>query len=226
MFISDEFPMIMEREAGLPPHYPPMAVGFGISPLIDQMKTASAGHDVYSDVLFVKIATPGDRNSLYFQPATDTHKKRFPAAWQEYQKQEGRAGQSGLPVEQWAMISRSTSLNLRVAHIHTVEALSELGDEHLGSVANGRELREKAKLFIRQRSDGAAVAKAATDKQKLQDQITALQNQLAAMAAGNTAANQPAMVAAPDATKIDQAHLAAVEADVIKAARRPRAGRS
>jgi hypothetical protein len=220
MFISDDFPMTMEREFGLPPHYPPMAVGFGMAPLLDDQKTAEMGYEVYKDVLFVKIATPGDRTSLYFQPAQDTHKKRFPGAWGEYQKRETRAGQEGLPVEQWAQISRSTALNLKVLHVHTVEALASMGDDHIANLPSGRELRERARLFVKQRTDTAVITKAASEKQQLRDQIEALQAQINGLKLAGAVAVAPA---GPDRHAQDEHHTAAVQADVVKAARRPRA---
>jgi hypothetical protein len=222
MFISDDFPMTMEREFGLPPHYPPMAVGFGMAPLLDDEETAKKGFEVYRDVLFVKIATPGDRTSLYFQPAQDSHKKRFPHAWGEYTKRETRAGQEGLPVEQWAQISRSTALNLKVVHIHTVEALAEMGDDHIGNVSSGRELRERARLFLKQRADASVITKVASEKQQLKDQIEALQNQINGLKmAGAVSTSVPAPLTSPHTA--DEAHTNAIQAEVVKAARRPRA---
>jgi hypothetical protein len=148
------------------------------------------------------------------------HKKRFPGAWGEYTKRETRAGQEGLPIEQWAQISRSTALNLRVLHIHTVEALAAMGDDHIGNVSNGRELRERAKLFISLRNDTAVITKVASEKQQLKDQIEALQSQINAMKMHGALVPDIKM---PDVRAQETAHEASVQNDVVKAARRPRA---
>ncbi len=202
-FLTDDFPLTMEREAGLEPHYPPVAVGFGLNPILDEAKTAAAGHEVYGETVFVRIAVPGDRNSLFFQPATDQHKKRFPQAWAAYTAREQQKPKEGLPVDMWAPISRSVALNLKAMHIHTVEALAAVHEGHIDKLGtNGRELRAKAIAFLEQAKDSAAVTKAAAKEKQLQDQITALQNQIAAMQRGEVNPEEQA-----------------------KAARKPRAGK-
>jgi hypothetical protein len=217
--IADDFPMKLEREAGMPDHVPPVSVGFGLSAILDDAKTAEAGHEVYKDVEFIKIAIPGDRNSLFFQPATEQHKKRFPRAWADYKARDITKPREGLPIENWAPISRATALNLKAVNIHTVEDLAVVHDGHVASLGiQGRELRAKAQAFLEQARDTAAATRAAKEKQELQDQIKALQAQIADLAARAPA--PPAVTAAPlpDVT-------ADVEDDVARAARRPRAGR-
>lgn len=68
MYMADEFPMIVEREAGMREEIPAVMVGFGFHPIKDGKASIEAGRDVYKDVEFVRIAVPGDRNSLFFQP--------------------------------------------------------------------------------------------------------------------------------------------------------------
>jgi hypothetical protein len=217
MQLSDDFPMMMEKEAGMHEHVPPVAVAFGLYPVIDTGKSKAAGHDVYKDVEFVKIAIPGDRNSLFFQPAEPTHRQRFPQAYAAY-KQREKAPTEGMPIEQWAPVSRSVALNLKAIHIHTVEALAAVHDGHVDKIgANGRELRTKAQAWLAEARDGAATQKLAADKQALQDQLSALQAQIVALQQNSIPSSQPAaaVMAQPDPT-------ADVEQNVAAAARRPR----
>lgn len=244
--LTDDFPLMLEVEAGMPSKVPPVAVAFGMTPMIDPDATAKAGHDVYKDVLFVKIAIPGDRNALYFQPAQDSHKKRFPKSWDSYKTRE-TTPLSGMPIEQWAVISRSMALTMKAAHITTVESLAELHDVHLEKFGfNGREMRDKAKAWLASRNDGAAAVAAATREKELQDRLHALEAQIAALTSPEAqeraakpakparmqAAAVQAMTGVPMAAPVGGGAAGVkllhddVEADVAAAVRRPRAPRS
>lgn len=181
MQLSDDFPMMMEREAGMRDDIPPVSVAFGFYPTLDNRKTQEAGHDVYRDVEFVKIAVPGDRNSLFFQPSSDSHRKRFPQAYAAFKARE-HTPIEGMPVEEWAPVGRSLALNLKAMHIHTVESLAAVHDGNIDRIgSNGRELREKAKAWLADAQNGAAAIKLAGEKQALQDQIAAMQAQILAL---------------------------------------------
>ncbi len=239
----DDFPLIMEREFGMSEKVPPVLVAFGLHPMKDDQQSAAAGSDVFVDIEHVKIAVPGDRNALYFQPATDQHKKRFPKAYDAF-KQRALKPNAGLPVEQWAAITRSVALTLRAANVPTVEALAQVHDAHLDRLGfNARELRDKAKVWLAQREGNAAALKDVAEKNELRQQIAALQAQLTAMQAGGAveapkAAKKPAakVKAAPAVVDMAPPITGAVgnpgaallhddiEADVAAAMRRPRSG--
>lgn len=213
---TDDFPMIPEVEAGA---REPVLVAFGLYPHRDKQKSLEAGHDVFVDVEYVKIAIPGDKNSLYFQPATDKHRQRFPKAYAAFKARDQKPLE-GMPIEQWAVVSRAVALTLKAAHIHTVEALAAVHDGLVDRIAsNGRELREKARAWLEDARSGAAAQKLASEKKELQDQIASLQAQIAALQAG--AGNKPAGPAPVVAEKEDT--TADVGEDVVRAARRPRA---
>lgn len=210
MQLDDEFPLILEVEFNPNPHndYPPVLVGFGVYHELDDVKTVEAGHEVYRDVDFVKIVVPGDKNTMVFQPASDTHRRRFPKAYAEFKaRTAGAETRQGLPIENWAPINRSVAMTLRAAHIHTVEALAVVHDSHIDRIGtNGRELRAKAIAFLEQAKDSSAVIRLAAEKKELQDQLAAMQgqiNQLVQMQA-TTAAPELASAVAADASAARQ----------------------
>lgn len=177
--LSDDFPMSLEREAGMPEQVPSVAVSFGMYPKKDGKASADAGRDIYKDVEFVKIAIPGDKHSLVFQPATDVHRKRFPKAYEAFQRR-AHTPMQGTPIEQWPVVSRSIVLNLKALHVHTVEALAEVHDGNIDRLGSqGRELRAKAKAWLAEAQTGAEATRLAAEKQALQDQLAALQAQMA-----------------------------------------------
>ncbi len=204
---DDEFPLMMEREmngfdmASLHAHVqghspvaaPPVAVAFGNHYEVDAVKSAEAGHDVYRDIVYIKICIPGDRNNIYFQPAKDRDKLRFPEAWKAFQERcAGRETRQGMLIDHWAAINKSVALTLKAAHIYTVEALAEVHDGLIDRLGiDGRGLRERAKAFLAQAKDTAAATRLAAEKAALQAQIEALQAQISALAAQGIAP-QPA----------------------------------
>jgi hypothetical protein len=217
MHTSDDFPMTLEREAGMPDFVPPVAVAFGLYPVLDNAKTKDAGHEVYKDVEFVRIAIPGDRNSLFFQPADRSHQMRFPKAYDAFKRRE-TAPVEGMPIDQWAPISRSVALTLKAMHVHTVEALAAVHEGHIDKIGgNGRQLRAKAQAWLAEAQTGAEAIRLAAEKTALQDQLASLQAQIVALqqnASNPQAKNVPV---APIADPTDT-----VEQDVAAAARRPR----
>lgn len=199
---SEDFPMIMEVEASrpncppIPPGTPPVSVGFGLYPLLDPIKTAEAGHDVYAEVEHVKIAIPGDQKSLYFQPATEQHIARFPQAYAHF-KNRARTPVEGMPIEQWAGVNRAMALTLKAANVPTVEALAAVHDGHIDKFGTeGRALRAKAQAFLAQAKDGAETARLAADKAALQEQLEAMQRQISALTANSLAAGNAVAAAA------------------------------
>lgn len=184
---EDDFPLQPEVEAGMDPRYvAPVMVGFAMRPLKDEAKTKEAGHEVYVDVEHVKIAIPGDRLTLYEQPATDSHRKRFPQAYAAF-KNRNIEVKEGLPLEHWAPVPRSMVMTFKAAHIHTVEALAALHDGHVDKFGYmARKWRDMAQKHLEMAKDTAAQTRIADENRRLQEQLAAMQEQIAALAAAKS----------------------------------------
>lgn len=180
---DDEFPMSMEREFGMAEHVPPVLVGFGNWVDIDHGATREAGRDVYHDKVFVRIAVPGDRLSMVFQPATDDHKRRFPKAWAAFESRSSDdASLRGTPIQMWPPISRAMAMTLRAAHIHTVEAFAAVHDGNIDFLGmNAREMRDKARIWLEQAATNAETMRLAKEKEELQGQLAAMSAQILAL---------------------------------------------
>lgn len=176
--MTDDIPLILEREAGLADHFPQVAVGFGFMPMQDHKKSQTAGHPVFKDVEFCKIVVPGDKQSVYCQPAKDEDRHRFPKAYAAFKNRESTPLE-GLPIEQWPQVTRAMSMTLKAMHVHTVEALAEVNDANLGNLGQfGRDLRAKAQAYVKQAGDSAALNKMAEEKRALEEQLKTMQQQL------------------------------------------------
>lgn len=175
---NDDFPLAPEIEAGSPKETSEVMVAFGMYPMLDDQATAEAGHEVWKDVEHVKIAIPGDRNMLYFQPAQDTHRKRFPKAYAAFKAGNVQA-QDGTPLAQWPLITRGTVMTLKAVHVLTVEMLAQLPDSAFDKLGyEVRALREKAKTWLAERKDAAGSAKMAAEKAALEDRLALMQSQM------------------------------------------------
>jgi hypothetical protein len=183
MIFDDNCPMMTEREFGAPEHVPQILVGFCMVPKEDKHKSKAAGYPVFREQEYVKLIVPGDKQSEYFQPSTEKDRKTYPSAYQAFKNRESKPVVEGMPIEQWPQVTRALAMTLRAAGIHTVEALAAVHDGNIGKVAsNGQELRAKAKAFLETAKDSAASQALAAENAKLQGQISALQEQINALA--------------------------------------------
>lgn len=179
---ADEIPLMMEREAGAPEHVAAIAVGFGMVPMEDTKESSKAGHPVFKDREFFKGVVPGDKNTVSLRLANDKDRLRFPKAYAAFKQRETVPIQ-GMPVEEWPQITRAQAMTFKAMHIFTVEALAEVHDGHIDKLGqNARELRTKAKAFLATAKDTAAAQKIAAENDKLKEQITELQRQMADLA--------------------------------------------
>jgi len=180
--LDDEFPMMLEREAGMREHIPEMLVAFGDWPMLNPTKTKEHGREIYDDIVHIKLLAPGDQKTITLQPADAAYKRRFPRAYASYEARTKGAKESGTALVMWPPISRGMSFTLMASGIRTVETLAGLSDEHLNRFPGPvRELRDKAVAFLRMAEDTAAVTRAAGEKTELLNQIASLQAQINAL---------------------------------------------
>jgi hypothetical protein len=102
---------------------------------------------------------------------------RIYALWKE--KQEPAV--SGTPLEHWPMLGDMAMLRtLKDANIYTVEQLAEIGD-HVHEAVRGpsRALQQKARIWLEEAQGAGGVARLAAENANLQEQVKALQAQMA-----------------------------------------------
>lgn len=221
--MDDDFPLIMEREFGAAQNVDAVAVAFGVIPKRDGDKSLVAGHDVFADCEYVKIAVPGDRNSIFFQPAEESHRRRFPVAYRAFKDREtrGGGGAEGMPLENWPLITRSLALTFRAAHVRTVEALAAIPDANIDRFGSaGRELRKQAQAWLSDAKDGAEAARIASENENLKGQLASLQAQITALnlrLKPEDRIDTAPLAAAPPAVADEQSRLR----EAAKAARNP-----
>lgn len=163
---------------------------FFVQPVRMGYKSEQAGHDVYEDVIHVRIKSPGDNLTEVVREATELDKRRFAHQWAYFQQsQVGDEMVIGMPVTEWAAISRSLAEELKGKGFKTVESLANASDLQLQSIMGGSGWRTKAQAFLKQAEDSALVMKQANDIKRLEDMISNLNNELSRL--GRQADDKP-----------------------------------
>lgn len=180
--MSDEIPLMMEREAGAPDFVAQIAVGFGLMPVEDKGESAKQGRRVFIDREFFSAKVPGDKNTHSLRLATQQDRDRFPRAYAAFQ-QRGLVPLQGTPLEEWPQVTRGQAMTLKAAGVHTVEAMAEVHDGHIDKLgANARELKVKAKSYVALAKDTAEAQRLADENRKKDEEMAELRRQIADLA--------------------------------------------
>jgi hypothetical protein len=146
-------------------------------------QSSLAGRPIFETFPFVRILIPGDKHSIVERKATDADKARFRHHWEAFQAGQAPV-ETGTPIEQWPQLTVSQVAEFKAMHIRTVEHLAGLSDGNIAKLGpGGRGLVEKAKAFIAQAKDTAEAQRLAAENESLRNDIAALQEQVAQLAA-------------------------------------------
>jgi hypothetical protein len=163
----------------------------------------------YKGFDFVRIMNPGDKTSVFDQPATEAHKMRFPRHWLAYQSQRGGgvAAMIGTPLVSWleerpddltdGQVAELTMLGFQTAE--HVAGASDAQIQRVGMGGNG--LRERARNYLSHKGRDSGSAELADTKAQLAE----LQAQMAQL----LAAQQPRGPGRPRKVTDDGQHDAA-----------------
>lgn len=146
------------------------------------------------DVPFIKILYPGDRTKSTDRPAKLAYldgedrnipldNKRFPHQWEAFSNQQEQV-QSGTPLEEWSILSKSEVLELKSVNIHTVDQLAAVPDSAMTWLGS-RELVKKAKAFLAQAKDGGELARLVSENLSLKTDMDFLKEEIKRLG-GNT----------------------------------------
>lgn len=153
-------------------------------------ESEKAGRPIYKDVPFIWIRFPGDRTrevkrkvDVKGKNGATPDPERFPRQWAAFQRQQQQV-QEGTPIEQWGPISKSTAMTYKGLNVHTVENLASVPDSALHNLGHGaREMRDKAIAWLKAATDSAETTRLASENQHLRDEIAAMKEQIAELAA-------------------------------------------
>lgn len=166
-----------------------LIVAFYMEPVLQGHESEKAGRPIYKDVPFIWIRFVGDRTREVRRKVDEKGKNgipdpdRFPKQWSAFQRQQIQV-QEGTPIEQWGPINKSLALTLKGANVHTVENLAAVPDTTLHNLGHGaRVLRDKAIAWLKAAGDSAETTRLATENQDLRNELAAIKEQVAELAA-------------------------------------------
>lgn len=169
-------------------------VEFSIEAVLQPFESEKQGRPIYKDTPYVTIHFPGDKTKKFVGPVEDQHRERFPRQWAAFEAQEAQAPE-GMPVTEWAPLTRSQAQELKAINIHTVEQLAAMPDSActwLGS----RDLRTKAQTWLESAAGHSQEAHLQQQLAQRDAQIAALQAQIDDIVA-RAGENAPSAAAAP-----------------------------
>lgn len=111
-------------------------VTFQETSCLSDQKTALAGHPIYDNVITIRIKYAGE--APIELAAEEKHKQHYPAEWAAF-----KAGQEapveGMPVAEWAMLTKADADNLKQLGFRTVEQIA---------LASGEAIRKMRSLSV------------------------------------------------------------------------------
>lgn len=145
-------------------------------------KSEQEGRPIFDDVDFVKILTPGDRNTVVDRPVKPDDKTRFPQHWAQYLAM-GEVATTGTPVEHWPRLTPSQVAEAKHSNIPTVEHLAQMSDSVVSNMGTGwMGLRTEAKAFLDKAKDAATAQHHAAENDRLRGDLRASQELVAELA--------------------------------------------
>ena len=140
-----------------------------------------AGRNIYVDVPYVEILTPGSRDTLVTE-ATEHYQRRFPKQWAAFEARQ-EAPMEGTPLAEVPWLGRSQVAELNFMNVKTVEQLLNMPDNLGQGVMGFQQLKERAKRFMDAAAGEAVTAKLDAQIEAQNLQIEKLQKQIADMMA-------------------------------------------
>lgn len=138
-----------------------LAVKFEKRDVQDMVETVKENRPIFKEVVFIKIAVPGDSLTEIDRPMYDSDKNRFPIQWASYLNRQGQEqNYSGTSLKEWPLITSSQAEELRGLKFHTVEAIAMATDQAIQKIGmlagmSPYSFREKAQSFLKMAKEGA-----------------------------------------------------------------------
>jgi hypothetical protein len=150
-----------------------VAIEDGVLPRFYVEAVHNAATGKFENVEFVEIIIPGDNKTVVVHEVQEHHRNRFKNVYKAFQ--EGRTmADVGTALDKLGGLDPASIATLKYLHIHSIEALAEVGDNVLPNIGMGaREMRERARKYLQANYVD-------TEKEELKSRLAALEAKLSA----------------------------------------------
>lgn len=161
-------------------------VEFTVEAIKNEELSMEHGRPIFEDKDYITIRIAGDTKTVRKRPVqlewqgdVPPDDKRWPRQYEAFKNQKSQVA-DGLPLTEWAAITKSDAASMKAMNIHTVEMLAGLQDNHL-TWLGARQMRDKAIAWLNQARDGSGLSKLQSENEQLKIQMEALKNQMAGL---------------------------------------------
>lgn len=145
---------------------------------LNRAKTKEAGQDVWDDVIYIRLVTPGDKTNEPHRPMRPGDKRKYLREFKAWEADSSADAALGHPLGKWGGVSPAQVKELEYHGIRTVEHLAGLSDSQLQAIGPIRPFMEAAKAFLAEMKAGAPTKRLEAENADLKNQMTALQGQM------------------------------------------------
>jgi len=158
-------------------------------------KSAESGHPFYDNVVFVRIAPPGERLNIVERPARDEDRRRFAVQWAQFQQNQEQLPE-GMPIDLLYPEQPAVGATLRAHGVYTVEQCADLSVNAIETIGMGaQQYVNDAKRMLEMANAGVTAVqhrKALEERDQkirlLENTVAQLQQTVARLESQNTAA--------------------------------------
>jgi hypothetical protein len=151
----------------------------------DSARTAMEGRPIFKTVEYIDIKIPGSNTGGACRPARANDITRFAKHYAAF-KQRLEVPMEGTPLAEWPLIPRSLVEELAYFNVKTVEHLSTMADVHVSNIMGLSVFKQKAQEWLKIAKDQKSAADLKAELAIRDEQIEALQAQMAVLVAAET----------------------------------------
>ena len=149
-----------------------LLVRFYLKPKQDNRASEEQGRPVFVDAEYIEIRIPGSRDAVA-RPAKPADIARFPKHYEAF-KNRTAIPETGTPLVEWPLISRSVAEELSFYNVKTVEQLIAMSDQNASQFMGINTLKAKAKEWLETATTAAEATKLADELAKRDSEIEEL----------------------------------------------------
>lgn len=138
------------------------------------------GRPIFKEEDYIKIFTPGDKNTVIDRPVSEIDKKRFADRYAKYNSGNQDQYGTGTPLKVWPRITVAQVAEMGALNIYTVEQLAEVPDTLAQRIMGSHELRRQAKSFL---DSNSAESKLVSENEANKKRIAELEESVKALLA-------------------------------------------